>query len=206
MKLLNVITVLSLLLFMGCGGGSGDQQAAEDTTGTQEKGMDVRTIDIYGINSMQFVVHDEAEGISVGQTVQDSMLVLESITAQPGEQIRIRLTTFSDMPAAAMAHNWLLLTLQADTDAFATAAAQARDNDYVPSEMKDQIIAQTGMVAGGESNEVTFTVPEEIGTYDYICTFPGHYLAGMRGDFIVGEGGEESMAPDTAASDTAMQM
>ncbi|HET6528589.1 MAG TPA: plastocyanin/azurin family copper-binding protein [Balneolaceae bacterium] len=198
MKTLNVITVLSLLLLWGCGGGSGDQQAADDTAGTQEKEMatDVRTIDIYGINAMKFVVHDEAEGISVGQTVQDSLLVLESITAQPGETIRVRLTTISDMPPSAMSHNWLLLDLDADTDAFATAASQARENDYVPADMEDMVIAETGLVPGGETKEVTFTVPEEIGTYDFLCTFPGHYLAGMTGEFIVAEEGE-SMAPDS---------
>ncbi|HEX6982947.1 MAG TPA: plastocyanin/azurin family copper-binding protein, partial [Balneolaceae bacterium] len=190
-----------------CGGGSGDQQAAEDTTGAQEKEMatDVRTIHIYGINSMQFTVMDEAEGISVAETVNDSLLVLDSITAQPGEKIHIILTTISDMPPSAMSHNWLLLDLQADTDAFATAAAQARDNDYVPSDMEDLIIAQTGMVAGGETKEVTFTVPEEIGTYDYLCTFPGHYLAGMTGEFIVGEGGEESMADTTGTINMDME-
>jgi azurin len=203
MKTLNIIAALSLMLFIGCGGGGNQQQGGEsaDTTGTQEMQTttDVRTIEIYGTDSMQFVVRDSKEGISVGEAVGDSLLRLESITAQPGEEIHITLTTISQLPASAMAHNWLLLTMDADAEAFAMAAAQATENNYVPSDMQDQIVAQTGLAAGGETTEVTFTVPEEPGTYDYICTFPGHYLAGMTGDFIVE--GSAGAAQDTAAQD-----
>lgn len=190
MKTLNIIAVLSLFLFFGCGGGNQEeQQTGEGTVEPQETETadDVRTIDIYGVDSMKFVVKDSQEGISVGETVSDSLLRLESITARPGERIRIRLTTLSDLPASAMAHNWLLLAMEANTEEFATAAVQAKDNDYVPEDMTDQVVAQTGLVAGGETEEVTFTVPEETGTYDYLCTFPGHYLAGMTGEFIVEE-------------------
>jgi azurin len=51
--------------------------------------------------------------------------------------------------------------------------------------MSDQIIAHTGLVAGGESDTVTFTAPEEPGDYEYICTFPGHFAAGMKGTLTV---------------------
>ena len=40
-----------------------------------------------------------------------------------------------------------------------------------------------GLVGGGESSSVTFPAPEK-GTYDYICTFPGHYAI-MRGILVV---------------------
>jgi azurin len=173
MKFLNILAAISLLLFIGCGGGESDQQQTEEAQ-QSEATSDVRTIDIIGIDQMQFVVEENAEGITLGDSVgSDNLPKLVSITAEPGEEIRIRLTTRSSLPASAMAHNFLLLTMDADAQAFATAAAQAKDNDYVPSDMTDQIIAQTGMAAGGETTEVTFTAPEEPGEYEFVCTFPG---------------------------------
>jgi azurin len=191
MKFLNILAALSLVLFIGCGGESSEQEQSGSSPEAQEQEMaseDVRTIDIIGIDNMQFVMEEEAEGVTLGDPVgADKLPKLVSITARPGEQIHIRLATRSNLPASAMAHNWLLLTMDADVDAFANAALKARDNDYVPSDMTDQIIAQTGLAAGGETTEVTFTVPEEPGEYEFICTFPGHFTAGMRGTLTVEE-------------------
>lgn len=198
MKFINIIAALSLVLFIGCGGGSSDQQA-EDTAQSQETEMaddDVRTIEIIGIDQMKFVVESNQEGITVSEMSDKEMLRLETITANPGEKIRIRLTTKSDLPASAMAHNWVLLTMDADVKAFADAAQKARDNDYIPADMTDQIIAQTGLAAGGETTDVTFTVPEDTGEYEYICTFTGHFAAGMKGILNVVESGSEASATE----------
>lgn len=198
MKILNIIAALSLFLFIGCGGGDTDQQQQAESGEADvqqqqtESGNtdDVRTIEIIGVDQMKFAVEENQEGIGVGDPVNDNLLLLESITVQPGERVRIVLTTRSQLPASAMAHNWLLLSQEADVQAFANAAARAKDNDYVPSDMSDQVIAQTGLAAGGETTEVTFTAPDETGTYEYICTFPGHFSANMRGDLIVQESPE----------------
>ncbi|NGP87275.1 plastocyanin/azurin family copper-binding protein [Fodinibius halophilus] len=196
MKLLHTLIALSLMLFIGCGGESGDQQKTETPAQSEETEMasddNVRTIEVIGTNQMKFVVEENEEGITVGDAVgSDGNLLLESISAEPGEEIRIKLTTKSDLPANAMAHNWILLTMEADGQAFATAASQAKDNDYIPADKKDQILAETGLAAGGETVEVTFTAPEEPGDYEYICSFAGHYAAGMKGMLKV-EGSEET--------------
>ncbi len=179
---------LMLLFVTACGGGSDQQQAEDQTAETQatEQADDVRTIEMIGIDRMKFVVDGEEEGITTGESMGDYVL-LESITAEPGEELRIRLITESDLPASAMAHNFVLLTLNADATAFANAAAKARDNEYIPADMEDQVIASTGLGAGGETVEVTFTVPEETGEYEYICSFPGHFSGGMKGILNVEE-------------------
>jgi len=187
MKFINILAALSLILFIGCGGGSSDQQA-ETSAESQETEMsdDIRTIDIVGIDQMKYVVEENTEGITVGEQVgNNNMLLLETITAQPGEEIRIRLKTESTLPASAMAHNWILLVMGADAQAFANAASKAKDNDYIPTDMQDQVLEETGLAAGGETVEITFTAPEEPGDYDYICSFPGHYAAGMKGVLAV---------------------
>ncbi len=186
MKFLNILAALSLILFIGCGGGDTDEQQQAESGETDE----VRTIEIIGVDQMRFAVEENQEGISVGDPVGDDLLLLESITVQPGERVRIVLITQSEMNPTAMAHNWLLLTQEADAQAFANAAIKAKDNDYVPADMTDQIIAQTGLAAGGETTEITFTAPDETGSYEYVCTFPGHFSAGMRGELIVQESAE----------------
>ena len=46
-------------------------------------------------------------------------------------------------------------------------------------------IAATGLAGDGETVSVTFTVPEQAGEYEYICSFPGHYAADMKGVLTV---------------------
>lgn len=90
---------------------------------------------------MKFVVKEEQDGITTGNAAGDYLL-LESISAEPGEEIRIRLVTESDLPPTAMSH-FVLLTLSADVDAFVHAAGRAKDNDLIPADMDDQIVATT---------------------------------------------------------------
>lgn len=184
------ILLLTLALFVSaCSGGSDDSQTENNETqateSTTETSDDVRTIDIIGIDKMKFVVKEEGEMLGTASKVEtaqgDSYILLESIDAKPGEKIRIRLTTKSQLPPQAMSHNWILLNKSADPAAFANAATGASDNDYIPSDMSDQIIAHTAMGGGDETVEVTFTVPEETGDYPYLCSFPAHFSAGMKG-------------------------
>jgi azurin len=83
-----------------------------------------------------------------------------------------------------MAHNFVLLAKAADTLKFVNASAMARATDFVPPDMKAQVIAHTALAGAGETVEVTFKVPAA-GTYTYLCTFPGHFQAGMRGTLTV---------------------
>jgi len=45
------------------------------------------------------------------------------------------------------------------------------------------VIAHTKMIGGKQSTQVTFTAPAA-GTYDFICSFPGHSGL-MKGKFLV---------------------
>lgn len=129
---------------------------------------ETRTINIKGFDNMTYDV--------------------EEIKANPGDTLHVILTTKSQLPANAfMSHNWLLLKQDADVKKFANKSEQAKENGYVAPEMEEQIIALTGMAAKDETTETTFVVPEEPGEYEYICTFPGHYRAGMKGSLIVSE-------------------
>lgn len=176
--------LLPFFLFLSaCGGGNKQKQQV------QTQNQDIRTINIIGIDQMKYVVKEEGNQIGTANIIKtssgDSYLLLENIKAEPGEKLHIRLTTKSKLQATAMSHNWILLKTGVDPTDFANAAMQAKANDYIPQDRTDDIIAHTDLAAGGETVEVTFTVPEETGEYDYLCSFPGHFAAGMRGKFIV---------------------
>lgn len=110
---------------------------------------------------------------------------VETITVSPGEKVTVKLVNNTKLPAMAMSHNWVLLKQSADPKAFVQAAVKAKSNGYMPKSKMDQVIAATKLVAGGESDTVTFTAPTEPGKYLYVCTFPGHFAAGMKGVLIV---------------------
>lgn len=106
---------------------------------------------------------------------------IELVEAKPGETIRITLDVVSSMPKTAMGHNIAILDKDADVDTFVTESMSAKDNEYIAPAMEDQVVAYTKMIGGGETDVIEFTVPEEPGDYVYVCTFPGHYFAGMKG-------------------------
>ena len=110
---------------------------------------------------------------------------ITSIAAKPGEQITIRLTAKGTMPAVAMSHNVVVLQLKTDAAAFTTAGMTARATDYIAPANKAQVIASTKLAANGQTVEVTFKVPAVPGSYPYVCTFPGHFAAGMKGTLTV---------------------
>jgi azurin len=180
MKHLSIYALLIGLMItvIACGNGEETPAPAEATAD------DVRTIEIIGTDQMVFVVAREEDGLVTG-TQRGEEYELEAIHASPGEQLRIILQTRSDLPGAAMSHNLALLELGTDVDAFINASIQAADNDYIAPDFEDNVIITTAMLAGGESDTIEFTAPEETGEYDYVCSFPGHYMAGMAGVLIV---------------------
>ena len=58
-------------------------------------------------------------------------------------------------------------------------------SSYIPAALKAQVVASTGLAGPGETVQVTFRAPKVPGKYEFICTFPGHYLAGMKGVLVV---------------------
>jgi len=128
-------------------------------------GSAVRTVEITGGDDMKYS--------------------LTSIPAKPGETIKIKLVSKGTLPKIAMAHNFVLLKLGAKQLDFVNAAAMARATDFIPPDMKDQVLGATALAGPGETVEVTIKVPAAAGSYPYMCTFPGHFAAGMKGTLEV---------------------
>lgn len=179
LTLSKIIIVLFFFMLTACNGDTPEQAQ-------QQEAVDdgVRTVEIVGTDDMKFVVTEPQNGLVTGGAA-GQFVILEAIEAAPGEEIRITLRTVSNLPPTAMSHNIAFLTADADSDVFARASLQARDNEYIAPQHEDWVIATTGMLGDGESDTITFTVPEEAGEYDFVCTFPGHFNAGMVGKLIV---------------------
>lgn len=107
-----------------------------------------------------------------------------SFTAKPGELLRVVLSATGAQPPAQMAHNFVLLKPEADAATFVMMASMVRDS-YMPAALASQVLAATSLAAAGESVEVTFKAPAKAGSYPYLCSFPGHYNAGMMGTLLV---------------------
>jgi azurin len=135
---------------------------------------------------------DEDEVIEEETSSADVQLTLSSndqmqfdkteLKVKAGQVVELKLEHTGKMPKEAMGHNFVLLQAGTDLAAFAAEAMGAKETDYIPED-NSAIIAHTGLIGGGESTSVVFDAPE-VGTYDYICSFPGHYGV-MQGKFIV---------------------
>jgi azurin len=115
----------------------------------------------------------------------DMKFSVTTIEAKPGETLRVVLKSTGTLPKMAMGHNFVVVKLGTDVAEFNKAAMMAAATEYVPQDQKANIIGATKLAGPGETVEVTFKVPAKAGSYPYMCTFPGHYAAGMRGQLVV---------------------
>ena len=112
----------------------------------------------------------------------DNMLFDKQIIyASSRQKITLTLNHNGKLDKKIMGHNFVLLKAGVDVVDFATRALEARDNEYIPE--GDEVIAYTKLIGGGESDTITFDAPTK-GSYNYICSFPGHYGI-MKGILVI---------------------
>jgi azurin len=139
--------------------------APSQTADAPKENSSARTINIQANDTMKFDV--------------------TSIEAKPGEELKVVLTNAGTQPKEVMGHNWVLLKAGSDPAAFSTAAATAKETEYIPESLKDQIIAHTRLTGAKETAEITFKAPSQPGSYPFLCSFPAHFLVGMKGTLTV---------------------
>src|SRR5690606_29467075 len=106
----------------------------------------------------------------------------KELRVKAGQTVRLTLTHVGEMQENVMGHNWVLLKKGTVINDFGQKAVAAANNEYIP-DGGSQVIAHTELIGGGESTTIEFTAPAA-GTYDYICSFPGHFAV-MQGKLIV---------------------
>ena len=107
------------------------------------------------------------------------------IAGKVGQKLTIHLTNDGSMPRAAMAHNIVILKPGTDVAAFVADANKHEADGYLPDGAQaDRMLIHTKLLGPGEEDTISFT-PLAPGVYEYVCTFPGHAAAGMRGQITV---------------------
>ena len=110
---------------------------------------------------------------------------LTTIEVKAGQEVKLTLKNIGTMPKESMGHNWILLEKNTDPLKFLEPGFAYASNDYIAPEMEKKVIAKTRTLGPGEEETITFTAPSIPSPYDYICTFPGHFAAGMKGVLVV---------------------
>lgn len=106
----------------------------------------------------------------------------DEIVVRDGQTVALILNHTGKMPKSAMGHNFVLINNVISISDYAKLAIKAKNTEYIPVD-EGLTLAHTHMIGGGESTSTTFKAPK-VGTYDFICSFPGHYSI-MNGKFIV---------------------
>lgn len=132
------------------------------------------------------IVVDDGKTATVNITANDIMKFnTAQIDISAGRTVKLTLKHVGTMPSKMMGHNFVLLAQGTDVDAFTAAGVTAQDTDFIAKSMDSKVLAKTKMLGGGESDTIEFKAPAP-GTYDFICTFPGHSVI-MKGKLIVSE-------------------
>ncbi|MEC3905679.1 azurin [Tamlana sp. 2201CG12-4] len=168
MKTLKLIllSIVSCAMLSSCGG---KEKKKQDGFSYEKKSEEVKE------------VKSNANDIVI--TGNDAMQFnKKEIKVKAGEKVKITLRHVGKMDKNVMGHNFVLLKAGVDLIAFGTKAATAKETEYIPEGGAD-VIAYTKLIGRGETAVVEFEAPEA-GTYDFLCSFPGHYAL-MKGKFIV---------------------
>ena len=116
---------------------------------------------------------------TLGNTMSEMKYDQTVLHVKAGTTVKLNLVnTAKD---SSMQHNFLLIE-SGSADQVATDGLKAGpENNYTPK--TKNVLVATKLVGPGMKTEITFPAPAK-GTYDFICTYPGHYKM-MNGKFIV---------------------
>ena len=174
-----IIVAFGLLFFASCG-----KEKKVNTSQKEVKKTKVTVPKKEKTTKKESAVVVDSEGVAnVTITSNDGMRFdVRKIKVTSGQKVKLTLNHSGKLDKKIMGHNVVILKSGVKASSFAVKAASSKSNDYIPEGTTD-VIAHTKMIGGGESAIIEFTAPEK-GTYNYICSFPGHF-AMMKGKLIV---------------------
>lgn len=107
---------------------------------------------------------------------------MEQFQVKAGSRVKIVFTNTDDLQ-----HNLLITAGQLATEVGKQATQmgiEGPQQDYVPD--TERVLYHTSLLQPGSSEAIYFRAPSEPGEYEYVCTYPGHYVT-MRGVMKVNE-------------------
>jgi len=114
--------------------------------------------------------------IRIATLVEKMSYDTKELTIKAGKKIKLTFANPDFMP-----HN-LLVVMPGSSVEIGTAAmamgAEGFEKDFRPA--SDKILAGTHMLDNGQEQTIEFTAPATPGSYEFLCTFPGHFML-MKG-------------------------
>lgn len=126
-----------------------------------------------GLKSAADIAEKDALVIKIKTVVEAMKFDIKEFTVKAGQIVIIEI----DNPDA-MQHN-LVIGKPGSMNIIGNAAdkmitkSDAAEKNYVPA--IPQIVAATPLINANASYKLKFTVPNQVGNYPFICTFPGHW-------------------------------
>ena len=122
--------------------------------------------------------------IAIGTVPAGMMYDKETIVVQAGRPVEFRFSNSDHMP-----HNFAIVEPGSLAESGQLAAETARDPDakdrhYIPRSNK--VLLASKLLEPGQSQALTYDVPNQPGVYPYVCSFPGHWRR-MHGALYVVE-------------------
>jgi putative heme-binding domain-containing protein len=129
--------------------------------------------------------------IALGTVPARMIFDKEQLVVQAGRPVEIRFSNTDHMP-----HNFAIVQPGSLEEIGKLAEAgerdpKAKERHYIPESNK--VLLASRLLEPGDSQALTFEVPNEPGIYPYVCTYPGHWRR-MFGALYVVENLEEYQA------------
>ncbi|NND99511.1 MAG: c-type cytochrome [Pirellulaceae bacterium] len=111
--------------------------------------------------------------IAIGTVSHRMIYDKERIVVQSGKPVEFRFSNTDAMP-----HNFAIVVPGALAEVGELAESTGRDADamdrhYIPQSNK--VLLGSKLLQPGESQAISFDVPDQVGVYPYVCTYPGHW-------------------------------
>jgi azurin len=160
-----IIFIISSVVLMSCGGSSEKSENSNQTEKTSQ--TEVKTEATEKEVERELV---EITLIAKGETMTE--IAFEPKALNIPKNSRVILTLKNESVMAGMLHNFVLVALGSGQEIATAGIAAGEANSFVPAD--DRVIVNTKVLKMGEETTIEFDSPE-VGSYHYICTFPGHY-------------------------------
>lgn len=160
-----VFSCLLVFTMIGCGGGGGDSETAEEVPATS-------TPPASAVAEATPEAAAEVLVITIRPVGEEMKYETTEFTVKSGQKVKVVMENTATTPA--MQHNIVITKIGTDTNEVGMAAVAAGEAaGYIPVD-SDAILYYTAIAKPGEKTEVEFTAPPP-GDYPYVCTFPGHF-------------------------------
>jgi len=140
--------------------------------------------------------------IAIGTVPARMIYDKEVLIVQAGKPVEFRFSNSDHMP-----HNFAIVQPGALQEIGESAEATARDADaiqrhYIPT--SDKVLLASRLLQPGETQALSFDIPEQPGVYPYVCTYPGHWRRMFGAMYVVASLEDYLASPDTYLSDNTL--